>query len=272
MVFASVALRDFAEYEPGTVLMSDKQKGLSFFSCCSSPDAHIQGLTKAISSTFRRAFECFCVQHIKENVKTNFNAEVATQFTSTAYAETGDHYMNILQSTHDDFIEKAHEYLCKLQPSRFARFAVPVSRFGHKSSNIVQSVNGQLGEQWEGSPSSSFLRGSEIFKLSTTSSTTRPPASMARHPLFHLSPEHSLFLADEQKVSSISRVITETRAVDLLVTKIVSSFSPILDNGSLCYGLKRSEGNAFALFFKTCNYLRSCRVSHMDPETYCHSL
>ena len=182
--------------------------------------------------------------------KQTSNAEVATQFTSTAYAETGDQYMNILQSTHGDFSEKSHEYLCKLQPSRFARFAAPVSRFGHKSSNIVESVIGQLGEQREGSPSSSFWRGSEIVKLSTTSSTTRPPASMPRHPLLYLSPEHSLFLADEQKVSSISRVIYQTRAVDLLVTKIVSSFSSDPRQRIVMLWTKEKRGECICLVFQ----------------------
>lgn len=181
-------------------------------------------MTNAISSTFRRAYECFCVQHIKENVKTNVNANVAARFISMAYADTGDQYISILRSVRDDFNEKAHEYLGKLPPNRFARFAVPVSRFGHESSNTVESVNGQLREQRE-KPILKLLEGiwdRQIQHCVKYELTARQHAETSRFPF---TPRACAFLADEQEASCTYRVIPQTREENLIVAKVVSSVS-----------------------------------------------
>ena len=117
-----------------------------------------------------------------------------------AYAETAEDYAAILSRVREEYSEKAHTYLCKLEPARFARFAVTVPRYGHESSNTVESVNGQLCAERE-KPIHKLLEGiwdRQMEKITKHIEATRQHATDAPFPFV---PRAVTFLADAQEAS-----------------------------------------------------------------------
>ena len=156
-----------------------------------------------------------------------------------AYAETADAYDKVLSLVREECDEKAYTYLSKLEPKRFARFAVPVPRYGHESSNTVESVNGQLCDQRE-KPILKLLEGIWDRQMQQRARYTEAARQHAATSTFPLTARAVSFLADEQENSQTYRVTSQVRTADLVVGKVVSSVS--LDNRQRIVKLWPGEG------------------------------
>ena len=102
-----------------------------------------------LHSMFRLSPSHRCISSAEKgrdkNVKLDCSNEVARRFVFHGVRRHRASY--VLRLIKEECDEKAQTYLAKLDPKRFARFAVPVARYGHESGHTVYSVNGQLCEQ-----------------------------------------------------------------------------------------------------------------------------
>jgi hypothetical protein len=107
------------------VIMSDRQKGLK----------------KALQEVFQGASMAHCAQHIAANIQSRYGIAARELWWPMVYARTKQEYDIALQAL------KAHNhhagiYAQKINPELYAAYAFPVPRFGHNTSNIVESLNG----------------------------------------------------------------------------------------------------------------------------------
>jgi hypothetical protein len=107
------------------VIMSDRQKGLK----------------KALQEVFQGASEAHCAQHIAANIQSRYGIAARELWWPMVYARTKQDYDIALQilKTHN---RHAGIYAQKIKPELYAAYAFPVPRFGHNTSNIVESLNG----------------------------------------------------------------------------------------------------------------------------------
>jgi hypothetical protein len=109
------------------VIISDRGKGLDF----------------AVPNQLPLATYCHCAQHICNNFMENFHpgAEARKVFWQAVYAPSES-----LHKTYRNEINKmntaAGQYLRGIPAEMWARYAVRNPRFGHVTSNIVESING----------------------------------------------------------------------------------------------------------------------------------
>jgi hypothetical protein len=107
------------------VIMSDRHKGLK----------------KALQEVFQGASEAHCAQHIAANIQSRYGIAARELWWPMVYARSKQDYDIALQAL------KAHNrhagiYAQKIKPDLYAVYAFPVPRFGHNTSNIVESLNG----------------------------------------------------------------------------------------------------------------------------------
>ena len=208
------------------------------------------------------------MQHIRENVKLNCSSEVARRFVSMAYADTAASYFDILRLVKEECDEKAHSYLTKLDPERFARFAVPVARYGHESSNTVESMNGQLCEQRE-KPILKLLEGIWDRQMQQKSRHSETALQLAATSAFPFTPRAITFLTQEQEKSRTLRVSFEFKTADHIVAKVVSSVSLDVRQRVVDLRPQQSSGTCSCLLFQDmgmpcCHAQKVCEVSKLD--------
>jgi zinc finger SWIM domain-containing protein 3 len=110
--------------EPDMVFMSDRDKGLK----------------QALSTVFPDGHSACCCQHLADNVQKEFGLACGQLFWSTAYAMTKDKFDIALEKIGEQKAT-AKQYLKKIPAEQWATYAFPKPRFGHITSNIVESIN-----------------------------------------------------------------------------------------------------------------------------------
>src|ERR1700722_13997441 len=84
-----------------------------------------------------------CCYHLKENFIEKFGRGLAPQFWAVARARTEAQYIAALQKLRE-IKEAAATYLEQALPKTWAEAWFPSRRYGHNTSNIVESVNKTL--------------------------------------------------------------------------------------------------------------------------------
>jgi hypothetical protein len=111
-------------FEPDTVIISDRNKGL----------------LNAVKSKLPGIYHAMCCQHIVENIHKKFSIQYKAPFWQIARAgslRAFDMAVQALQNT----APEVKEYISSIGYKTFAFVRFPQSRFGHDTSNIVESTN-----------------------------------------------------------------------------------------------------------------------------------
>ena len=101
-----------------------------------------KGLAEAVETVLPMATHSHCCQHIADNLQASYGKSARDSFWPIAYATTKKLYeeaMNRLAALRTD----AADYLCAILSVRWTTHAFPQKRYGHLTSNIVESVNAQ---------------------------------------------------------------------------------------------------------------------------------
>ena len=107
------------------VIMSDREKGLN----------------KAVSEALPNAKHSHCCQHIAANVQSRFGITCRKLFWSAVYARTKAEFDTAIDAMLKDS-RPAAAYLRSIPAETWATYAFPLPRYGHITSNIVESLNG----------------------------------------------------------------------------------------------------------------------------------
>ena len=81
-----------------------------------------------------------CCQHIAENIHKKFGMQYKAPFWQIARAGTGRAFDIAVQALQTDAPE-VEEYIASIGYKNFAFTRFPLPRFGHVTSNIVESTN-----------------------------------------------------------------------------------------------------------------------------------
>ena len=109
---------------PAFVIVSDRQKGL----------------LNAIDSQLPQAYEGYCANHLRENIRRRFNNAAASAFNALLYAPTAERYavaLAVLSSTQP----RAAEYINAIAHDHWATYAFKGARYGSTTSNAVEQCN-----------------------------------------------------------------------------------------------------------------------------------
>jgi hypothetical protein len=109
---------------PQYVIMSDRDKGL----------------VQAVGSKLPGAYHAMCCQHIAENIHKRFGKNYKARFWQIARASTQSAFDTAVQALQRDAPE-VEEYISSIGYNTFAFMHFPHPRFGHDTSNIVESTN-----------------------------------------------------------------------------------------------------------------------------------
>ena len=107
-----------------------------------------KGLVTGIENTLPRINHIHCCQHIAENICARYGKAAKHLWWPIARATSPEPRQKAMEALRDTNI-KAWEYVKALNTSTFLAYhisALGYSRFGHDTSNIVESVNGIWGE------------------------------------------------------------------------------------------------------------------------------
>ena len=112
--------------DPDTVVISDRDKGIQ----------------EAVTMHLPLAKHAHCCQHIADNVQHTFGKACRDRFWAIAYAKIKTEFD--LAIMHMQELRKdAGDYLTSIPQERWTAFGFPLPRYGHMTSNIVESVNAQ---------------------------------------------------------------------------------------------------------------------------------
>lgn len=111
-------------FYPETVIISDRDKGL----------------LNAVKSKLPSAYHAMCCQHIAENIHKKFGRQYKAIFWQIARTADQSTFDSLIQSLQRDS-PQVKEYLSSIGYNNFTFIYFPVPRFGHDTSNIVESIN-----------------------------------------------------------------------------------------------------------------------------------
>jgi hypothetical protein len=99
-----------------------------------------------------------CCQHIAENIHKKFGVQYKAPFWQIAHAGSDQAFNEAIQALQRD-APQVEEYMSSIGYENFAFTRFPRPRFGHDTSNIVESSHRliQPGVIYESSPLFSFL-------------------------------------------------------------------------------------------------------------------
>ena len=112
---------------PGMTLISDRQKGLA----------------TAVHSFLPAVNHGHCTVHLKENVRAKWPLGVLDHWNGLVYGKTEDAFKRSLDRI-CAINPEAYEYIKKIAPSQWARYAFETARFGYVSSNVAEATNAIL--------------------------------------------------------------------------------------------------------------------------------
>jgi MULE transposase domain/SWIM zinc finger len=119
-----LALAFESDLLPEYVIISDRDKGL----------------LNAVESKLPGAYHAMCCQHIAENVHKKFGREHKAPFWQIARAQSQSAFDTAVQALQRDS-PQVEEYLSLIGYKNFAFACFPLPRYGHDTSNIVESTN-----------------------------------------------------------------------------------------------------------------------------------
>ena len=114
----------FGSFQPDSVVISDRDKGL----------------LNAVESKLPDVYHAMCCQHIVENIHKKFGREYKAPFWQIARAKSLRVFDIAVQALQRD-APKVEEYIASIGYKNFAFVHFPRSRYGHDTSNIVESTN-----------------------------------------------------------------------------------------------------------------------------------
>ena len=109
---------------PRSVLMSDRDKGL------------IGGIQEVLP----QCFAARCCQHLADNVATRYGAACRPLFWACAYAKTTEAFQEAVLALRQHH-PMAATWLEAIDKQTWATCAFPTARYGHLTSNLVESIN-----------------------------------------------------------------------------------------------------------------------------------
>lgn len=111
-----------------------------------------KGLVPAFEEIFPSGHLYHCTQHLAENIRTRFNAEIESMFRRLPYLQDANGFnesVNRITQTMPHGPE-ATDYIRNIDPKLWTTFAAPVDqfpRYGAKTSNAIESVWGKHLEE-----------------------------------------------------------------------------------------------------------------------------
>ena len=99
-----------------------------------------KGLLNAVQSKLPGAYHAMCCQHIAENIHKKYSKDYKASFWQIARASCENSLNIAIQALQQDS-PQVEEYLQSISYESFAFARFPRPRFGHDTSNIVESVN-----------------------------------------------------------------------------------------------------------------------------------
>ena len=99
-----------------------------------------KGLINAVKTTLPGAIHSMCCQHIAENIHKTFGRGFKPIFWQIARAKSNIELERAIQDLRQE-APQVEEYLQSIGYETFAFARFPHPRFGHDTSNIVESVN-----------------------------------------------------------------------------------------------------------------------------------
>jgi hypothetical protein len=144
-----LALAFESDLPPEYVIISDRDKGL----------------LSAVESKLLGACHAMCCQHIAENIHKKFGRDYKPLFWQIARAQSQNAFNTAVQALQRDS-PQVEEYLQSIGYKNFAFACFPLPRFGHDTSNIVESVNSAWREIRE-LPPLQLLNGIYQWTLTT---------------------------------------------------------------------------------------------------------
>lgn len=94
----------------------------------------------AVKADLPTVYHGMCCQHIAENVQKRFGREYKASFWQIARARSSDIFENSIRALRQAS-PQVEEYLSSIGYENFAFLHFPLPRFGHDTSNIVESTN-----------------------------------------------------------------------------------------------------------------------------------
>jgi hypothetical protein len=124
-----------------------------------------KGLLNAVQSKLPGANHAMCCQHIAENIHKKFGREYKALFWQIARAKSQSIFDTAVQALKRD-APQVEEYISSIGYNNFAFMCFPLPRFGHDTSNIVESTNSVWREIRE-LPPLQLLNGIYQWNLTT---------------------------------------------------------------------------------------------------------
>ena len=104
-----------------------------------------KGIAQAIHEQFEHSIHLHCCQHIADNLQQRFGNKVRPLFWQAARAKTSDLFKSKMEEIRVQS-EPAFEYLMAIKKSLWTTAHRIYPRYGHDTSNIIESVNSSWGE------------------------------------------------------------------------------------------------------------------------------
>jgi hypothetical protein len=104
-----------------------------------------KGITIGVEKCFPQALHLHCCQHIADNLQQRFGNKVRPLFWNAAYAKAPEVFaekMELIQNEN----ESAYSYLLAISKRLWTRAYQPYPKYGHNTSNIIESLNGALSD------------------------------------------------------------------------------------------------------------------------------
>jgi hypothetical protein len=223
-----------------------------------------KGLLKAVESKLPGASHAMCCQHIAENIHKRFGKEYKAPFWQIARVSTQYAFDSAVQALQRDAPE-VEEYISSIGYSNFAFARFPLPRFGHDTSNIVESVNSIWREIRE-LPPLQLLNGIYQWNLTTFYKRRRcrlvPGNSILSNSVYrgYKNRESSSRSYQVLPSSETNFLVTTSRGAEFIV-----DLPEALGQGS-CSCMKYQEYQA------PCSHAIACIQSlGLDPYSYFHS-
>ena len=99
-----------------------------------------KGILNSVNSILPNACHSLCVVHLERNLQSKFKSNFNKILWPLAKAKSMKEF-SLLMEKLKKMSEEAHDYLAKISPECFALPFFPVSRFGHVTSNVAESLN-----------------------------------------------------------------------------------------------------------------------------------
>jgi hypothetical protein len=104
-----------------------------------------KGIAIAVEQCFPQALHLHCCQHIADNLQQRFGNKVRPLFWAIAYTKSRATFaekMELLWVENKD----AHAYLQAIDKKLWSRAYQPYPKYGHNTSNIIESLNGAFSD------------------------------------------------------------------------------------------------------------------------------